>query len=62
MSLIAALLPKSFLSWVETECRSRAERWFGLADRQIELAERELTARHKFVGIRQPKTIEHAES
>lgn len=55
MSILASLLPKSFLTWVETESRTRIEKILGLADRQFDLAERELDARHKFVGLKQTK-------
>lgn len=56
MSLIAALLPKSFLSWFEVEVKARAERLLGITDRQLDLAERELDARRKFVGLKVVKT------
>jgi hypothetical protein len=57
MFLIAALLPKSFLTWLEAEVRTRVERMLGLTDRQLDLAEKELGARHRFVGIKPAKVI-----
>lgn len=62
MSLIAYLLPKSFLSWLETEVKDRCVRALGLADRQLELAEKELGARHRFVGIKPAKVVAIEES
>lgn len=55
MSILSALLPQSFLKWVESETRSRVERIFGIQDRHADLAERELEARHKFTGLKPAK-------
>jgi hypothetical protein len=62
MSLIASLLPKSFLSWVESEVKVRVLACLGVADLQIALAERELGARHRFTGIKPAKVLKVEDS